>query len=601
MTVDSSIFRKNAQAFGEGSLLNRVLSASAVSGDLPVPELVTARSGEISMKAGNVSLHSLYDPAREGERWADEAVHSEGSGSRGYAVMGLGLGYHVWSLLGKTALPVTVLETDPRRIMLSWDRFEWFRYKGRLRFMCDPLEGKNLFPGNRLVPHAPSEQMDRTGYERFRRLVSESIPALRMSLKILVIPPVYGGSYPVALGVYRSLKRLGHRAEFLDASPFEGALRSIGAQTSVDLHKMQLRGLFQGFLDELVLARVIHEKPDLVIALAQAPVSPALLAKLRNQGVPVGYWFVEDFRLATYWEHVAPLVTDFAVIQRDPFLSILAERKISHATYLPLAADPEIFRPLSLGDADTKRFGAKVSFMGAGYYNRHHFLKNLVDFDLAIFGTEWNPQDRLFRTVREGGFRLSPEETAKVFNATSVNINLHSSVYHRGVNPEGDFVNPRTFEIAACGAFQVVDQRRLLPELFSVGDEMAVYENESDCRQLVSHYLGRESERLEIASKARERVLREHTYDIRMEAWLAVLFQRGVRASQPSLSGRWPVGGLIEEAGNDPGLVRFLESYRGLGAVNLDDLVRPIVAGRGEISPEAATFLLMKELSGGNG
>jgi spore maturation protein CgeB len=188
-----------------------------------------------------------------------------------------------------------------------------------------------------------------------------------------------------------------------------------------------------------------------------------------------------------------------------------------------------------------------------------------------------------------------------VFNATSVNINLHSSVYHRGVNPEGDFVNPRTFEIAACEAFQVVDQRRLLPELFSVGDEMAVYKNELGCRQLVSHYLGRESERLEMASKARKRVLREHTYDIRMEAWLAVLFQRGVRASQASLSGRWPVGGLIEEAGNDPGLVRFLENYRGLGAVNLDDLVRPIVAGQGEISPEAATFLLMKELSGGNG
>lgn len=601
MMTDGSVFRKNARAFSEGHVLGRVLSSSDRSGALPAPELVPARSGGLTMKAGHVSLHSLYDPVREGEMWVDEAIGQDESDCRGYVVMGLGLGYHVWSLLERTALPVTVVETDPRRIMLSWDQFEWFRHKDRLRFLCDPVDGKGLAPGFKIVAHAPSEKMDRAGYERFRKLASESTPVHRMSLKILVVPPVYGGSFPVALGVYRSLLRLGHRAEFLDLSPFEGALRSIGAQTSVDLHKIQLRGMFQGFMDELVLARVIHEKPDLILALAQAPMSQSLLAKLKGQGVPVGYWFVEDFRLATYWEHIAPLVTDFAVIQGDSFLSVLADRKIAHATYLPLAADPEVFRPLSLDESDRKRFGANVSFMGAGYYNRHHFLKHLVDFDLAIFGTEWNPQDRLFRTVREGGFRLTPEETAMVFNATKVNINLHSSVYHRGVNPDGDFVNPRTFEIASCGAFQVVDRRRLLPDLFSVGEELAVYENESECRRLISHYLDRESERLDMASKARERVLREHTYDIRMEAWLSVLAGRGVRASQPSLSGRWPVSDLVEEAGHDVGLVRFLENYRGQGAVNLDDLVRPIVAGRGEISKEAATFLLLKEFSGGNG
>lgn len=28
-----------------------------------------------------------------------------------------------------------------------------------------------------------------------------------------------------------------------------------------------------------------------------------------------------------------------------------------------------------------------------------------------------------------------------------------------GVEPYGDFVNPRTFESAACGAFQLVDSR----------------------------------------------------------------------------------------------------------------------------------------------
>ena len=598
MNGQGELFRKNARSFGGDGLLNRILARRPEDAGSS-PEVLVSRSGVPTLRVGNVSLHSSYDPVREGKSWAGEAVREETPDCPGYAVAGLGLGYHVWELLHETSLPVVVLETDPGRLALSWDQFEWYRFAPRIRFFSDPAEGRKIPAGYRLLSHAPSERLDPDRYETFRRNVSENCPELRLSLKILVIPPIYGGSFPVAQAVYRSLVRLGHRASFLDLSPFEGAVRSIGAQSSLDLHKMQLRGLFQGFLDELILARLIHEKPDLVVALAQAPVSPALLSKLKTQGVPVAYWFVEDFRLATYWESIAGLVTDFAVIQKEPFFSLLSGRNVQNVTYLPMAADPYVFHPFSPTDEDRKRFGAPVSFMGAGYYNRHHFLKHLADFDLAIFGTEWNAEDPLFRHVREGGFRLTPEETAKVFNATRVNLNLHSSVYHRGVNPEGDFVNPRTFEIAACGAFQVVDRRTLLPSLLEPDAEVPVYRDEAGCRKLVAHYLPRETERREIAEKARKRVLQEHTYDLRMESWLRTLMERGVRPSRPALTGRWPVEGLIREAGEDAGLVRFLESYRAMGEVNLDDLVRPISAGRGEISPEAATFLLMKEMSGG--
>ncbi|MHB8544537.1 MAG: CgeB family protein [Leptospirales bacterium] len=599
MNGEGELFRTNARTFGGGGLLNHMLERRGEMSGSP-PEILVSRSGVPTLKVGAISLHSSYDPVREGKAWAGEAIREETPEDPGYAVAGLGLGYHVWALLEQTSLPVFVLETDLRRLALAWEQFDWTRYSSRIRFFCDPLEARKIPRGVRLLSHAPSERLDPDRYEEFRKIVSESRPELRLSLNILVVPPIYGGSFPIAQAVYRSLLRLGHRASFLDLSPFEGAVRSIGAQSSVDLHKMQLRGLFQGFLDELILARLIHEKPDLVIALAQAPLSVGLLTKLKTQGVPVAYWFVEDFRLATYWESIAGLVTDFAVIQKEPFLSLLNDRKINHATYLPMAADPSVFYPFSLSVEDRKRFGAPVSFMGAGYYNRHQFLKHLVDFDLAIFGTEWNHDDPLFRHVREGGFRLTSEETAKVFNGTRVNVNLHSSVYHRGVNPEGDFVNPRTFEIASCGAFQIVDRRTLFPELLGPDSEIPVYKDEVECRKLVSHYLPLEDERREMGEKARKRILQEHTYDLRMESWIQTILERGVRPSKPAFTGRWPVEGLIREAGDDNGLVRFLESYRSMGAVNLDDLVRPISAGKGEISPEAATFLLLKEMSGGS-
>ena len=54
----------------------------------------------------------------------------------------------------------------------------------------------------------------------------------------------------------------------------------------------------------------------------------------------------------------------------------------------------------------------------------------------------------------------------RVFNASRINLNIHSC-NGEGLDPEADFVNPRTFELAACGAFQLVDERCLRPELFT--------------------------------------------------------------------------------------------------------------------------------------
>ncbi|MCL4462106.1 MAG: glycosyltransferase [Nitrospirae bacterium] len=600
MESRESLFQKNADMFGEGGLARRVIEPSP---GVPL-EVVPARSGSPSMKAGPLTLHSLYDPEKEGSTWAEDALGGEdSSGIKGYIVAGLGLGHHVWALLSRTELPVHVLETDPRRIALSWGHFEWYRFGNRIRFSCDPADVRKMPSGFRLLVHAPSEKLDPDSYREIRRILEDCLQEFVLSYRILVIPPVYGGSYPVARSAARALENLGHRTTFLDMAPFEGALRAIGAQTSFDLHKMQLRGIFQGFLDELIFARVVHEKPDLIVALAQAPVSPSLLARFRKENIPVAYWFVEDFRLATYWESVAPLVTDFAVIQKDPFFSILADKKVNHVSYLPLAADTAVFSPRTPDEEDRRRFGGPVTFMGAGYPNRHHFLKSLADFDLSIFGTEWNVRDPLYRYVREGGRRLSSEETALVFNATTVNINLHSSVYHRGVNPEGDFVNPRTFEIAACGAFQVVDRRSLLSGLFEVDEDLAVYRNESECRNLVARYLKDPGARQEMANRSRARVLREHTYEIRMSQWIDVLKDRGIRPARPSLTGRWPVEKLVSDASGEPELVEFLEKFRGREPMSLEEIARSVAPGKGEISGTEATFLLLAEIAsqGGGG
>ena len=601
----TEIFSENMKMIGPGALTNRILArdSSRGSDDPFAPVLAWAKNGQPVMTAGGISLHSSYDPEREADLWAGEALSAGDLPKEGVLVLGLAMGHHIVSLLRKNSCPVWVFEPDLRRLRISLSFMPWSSFQGRIRFMTELSEIAGIPPGIRLLVHSPSERTCQNGYAAARKMVGSILEDSICSLRILVVPPVYGGSYPVAQGAANGLLAAGHRVSFFDAAPFEGALRAIGAQTSLDLHKRQLQGIFSGFMDEMVMARVLSVKPDLIVALAQAPMSPSLLKRLREMGYPVAYWFVEDFRLTTYWETVAPLVHDFAVIQKDPFLSLLSDIGV-RGRYLPAAADPKVFFPRELSAADKSLYGAHVGFMGAGYYNRQKLFPQIADLGLKIFGTEWNLSDPLSRNMPLPNRRMSPDECARIFSATDVNVNLHSSVYHNGVNPDGDFVNPRTFEIAACGAFSLVDHRSLMGELFVMdGDspEVALFHDESSLRAGALHYLKHPEKRAEISRRAMERVLREHTYEIRMGQWIGEMIEEGLRPANPGMTGRWPVDGLIARAAGDDGLVSFLNRFRHMGSVGLDEIVAGIAPGQDDITSEEATFLLMKEFSGGPG
>ena len=99
--------------------------------------------------------------------------------------------------------------------------------------------------------------------------------------------------------------------------------------------------------------------------------------------------------------------------------------------------------------------------------------------------------------VQKQGERIDPADAVKIFNATAVNLNLHSSVRDVLVG-QGDFVNPRTFELACCQAFHLVDRRSLLGEMFSE-DEVAVFETIDELREKIGYYLARPRERQQMA------------------------------------------------------------------------------------------------------
>jgi spore maturation protein CgeB len=219
-------------------------------------------------------------------------------------------------------------------------------------------------------------------------------------------------------------------------------------------------------------------------------------------------------------------------------------------------------------------------------------LRGLLDLGLRVWGTEWEGSGVLEAAVQRGGARIPTDDCVRIFNATDVNVNLHSSTWVDGVDPRGDYVNPRTFELAACGAFQLVDARALLPACFAP-DELTTFATADALRDAVRDWLGRPDDRRAVALAARERVLAEHTYRHRMQTLLAQVAARD--AARLRTRPRRATVGEVAAGEGDTTLGRFLGELPPETPFTLDGVVAQVQRRAGELSEPEAVFLFLHQ------
>jgi spore maturation protein CgeB len=575
--------------------LRKVNSALAdeVEKSLSVSELVIieTRSGMPSLRVNNISLHSLYDPLKESREWVCNYKPVINNSLSVY-VFGLGLGYHVRELCENTGKEITVFEPRMDIIRAALETVDLTPVISRIRIATESKitgSADNVA----ILAHKPSVGLNRDFFESVQKKL-KSRALINRGLKILVVSPVYGGSLPVASYCAAALRKLGHNVELMDNSRFADALFYARDITENKTRYNRLIDHLAFFVSESVMARCEAFKPDLVFALAQAPLTIECLENLRTQKIPTAFWFVEDFRFMDYWKSKAVYYDYFFTIQKGDFFKELEEAGIKNYSCLPMAASPGIHKPCELNENEKEYFGSDISFVGAGYYNRRHFLKGLVDCDFKIWGTDWDMSSELGSSIKRKGERIETEETVKIFNAARININLHSSTYHRGINPFGDFVNPRTFEILSCGGFQLVDRRSGFEGLFEVNEELIVFDDLDDLRQKISYYLNNPEERNKIIKKGRDRVLRNHTYENRMEEMLEYIAEKGFEPPERAGEGE-KAAEMIEQAGTDTELGKYLSIFAGWDRVKLSDIIEEINSGDGDVSRPEKIFLLMRE------
>lgn len=512
----------------------------AALADQAVPaELVVepSRRGGPTLRAGKIQVHSRYNPEEEARRLVESA---DLAADRPVLVVGCGLGYHVRVLL-EHGHDVVVLEPDPAVIKLAVD--------GPLAGAACRIGAGALPEGEgagglaaflegdpHILVHPPTAQLQRDYVaETTANLYAAALSGKH--LNIAVVGPLYGGSLPIAGYLARAFERLGHHTRFIDHADAWPLYEKIEATVEGAEPAGQLTGLYTHFLSEWTYAQVAEFNPEICIVLAQAPVAPALPERLRARGIVTAFWYVENWRHLPYWRDIARYYDYFFHIQPGEFEAKLDEAGCRHHAYVQTACDPEQHRPVELPPHEQAHYGCDLSFAGAGYYNRVNVFKGLSDYNFKIWGVNWT--DRyLQKLLVDAETRFDSETFMKIVAGSAINLNLHASSSHPDVDPECDAINPRVFEIAAAGGFQLCDPCAGLEHLFDFETELPVYRNLKELRAKIDYYLARPEARRAIAAAARERVLAEHTYTHRAEAMLghifrahgAAILKRGVRA-----------------------------------------------------------------------
>lgn len=397
-------------------------------------------------------------------------------------------------------------------------------------------------------------------------------------LSVAVVAPIYGGTVPIAHSVARTLRTMGHMVYLFDFANFADSYASIADYGASRADVFSLQGEFAEVLSRTVVEGLKDREVNLVIALAQAPLSVSALDTLRARGITTALWYLEDCRRFSAWKEIAGGYDFVFTIQKGEILNLVKEAGAGDVHYLPAACDPTVHQPMTLSDEEKKRWGAQVSFVGAGYHNRVQLFASLPCDDFKIWGTEWPAIPPFTNLVQEEARRLSVEEYVKVFNASAINLNLHSSTERNGVDPTGDFVNPRTFELAACGAFQLTDSRSLLAELFAADEELVTFDSRESLIDKVRYFRTRPSEREKFAQAAQKRALAQHTYKHRMEEMLDYISQHR-QFNADSNSCEWQ--NIMREAEKLPELKNRLELLRQSGGrPTLTEIVSTIPVGK---------------------
>lgn len=280
-----------------------------------------------------------------------------------------------------------------------------------------------------------------------------------------------------------------------------------------------------GFPRLQTLAKEFKPKAALVFLGFKCP--PKFIEWLKTNGVKTAVWFTEDPYYMDRTELLAPYY-DYIFTIDSAANDFYKEKGHTQTFHLPLAASPAIFKPYNVGP----KYKSEICLLGYPYPDRIKYVQLLLQktpFTIKVIG---NWRNKLFRFRNNPRLNVhdnwvNPSLAAQFYNGANIVLNTHrpyNLIQNKNrIGLHGTSINNRTFDVAACSAFQLIEFKEDLPEHFVEDKEMVSFKNEDELILKINYYMKFKEERQEIAANAAKRVLEEHTFEKRIEKMLSIL------------------------------------------------------------------------------
>lgn len=275
---------------------------------------------------------------------------------------------------------------------------------------------------------------------------------------------------------------------------------------------------------EAIVFKAIMHGVDWVIGVHGFAFHPAAIVALRRVGIRAAWWFTEapyetnDDRELALASHMDIAFVNERSSVADFQRAVESNRPGARAYYLRHAYDPDTHYPRPI-DVTTPEERADVLFIGTGFTERQHLFEccDWTGINLVLGGL-WRglyPNYRLFPHLKYP--LLHNAEVSRLYAGAKLVVNEH-----RDGGPTAESANPRVWELAACGVFQISDYRQEIVDV--LGDAVPTYAQGVPWQfaTLIRQWLKDDAGRARLAALARERVQGE-TFDKRGREIVAAL------------------------------------------------------------------------------
>ena len=201
---------------------------------------------------------------------------------------------------------------------------------------------------------------------------------------------------------------------------------------------------------------------------------------------------------------------DICFISSEKYANLLKNNVNTTVKPLLQCTDPDVF----FNEEDTS-ITDDILFVGVTRGVYRDIVKDVLktNHDVSIYGMGW--EKFIDEKFIKGQF-IENNELHKYYSSCKILLNDHWEDMR-----DMDFPSNRLFDALACGAFVISDKIPSAETLFE--GNIVTYDDADDLKNKIEYYLSNEHERKEKAQKGNEIVLKNHTFDNRVDTILDCL------------------------------------------------------------------------------